>query len=410
MWKWTEPSNIKVILLDKDSLNEEYLTYQYRNDIDNVKIFLVSSDNNSRSEKNNSLKYVDTVSLIHQIMEISNCESSQIVAISSDSIFLKEMMQNHIGTVYIGKLKKDALKYVPDFTCQGLTRLSNILKNNHGGYAAEVYVSNPRNRRKISLLNCDSKIQLENGQYNNVFLYFGGRYYPTENTYFIDDPLSRVVIEFKRSYVSYVDDFFNSAVSWISTKEKIDILTYVPRKPSEVLNNSYDRFAPLKLKSCIKKGLVLQCILKCTKDYSQKGSNSITRFENVKGAYELIDAFDVTNKTILILDDVYSTGATMDEIARVLYNHQAKKVIAVLLSVNQMINSVSVQFQHITCPSCGQKMVIKFNHNTGQMFYGCKNYNTHLDKKTLNISEGLNELKILYRLKKETFSDFNDRY
>ena len=54
MWKWTEPSNIKVILLDKDSLNEEYLTYQYRNDIDNVKIFLVSSDNNSRSEKNNS--------------------------------------------------------------------------------------------------------------------------------------------------------------------------------------------------------------------------------------------------------------------------------------------------------------------------------------------------------------------
>ena len=410
MWKWTDGAKIKVVLLDNDSLPTDYLKFPYSDELVDVEIYSVSSQKNIENKTKKFLEYVDVVSLIHQVMEIENCESFQIVMISSDSVLLKEMMQNHIGIIYIGKLKKDALKYVPDFTCRRFTTLIDILKNNCAGYAAEVFVSNPPNKNNKFLLNCESKIRLNNKRENKVILYIGGRYYPVENTYFIDDPLSKVVREFKRNYVNYVDDFYDSAVAWINTQEKIDILTYVPKKPKKEQNNVYDRFAPLKMKKCAENNLNLQCILKCIKDYSQKGSSSIARRENVRDAYKLIESYDVTDKTIVILDDVYSTGATIDEIARVLYENHAKKVIAVLLSVNQLINSVSIPFQQIRCPVCGQEMIIKFNHKTGDMFYGCKNYESHSDRKTFNIPKGLSELKLLNKLRKEQFTDLNDEY
>ena len=233
MWKWTDGAKIKVVLLDNDSLPTDYLKFPYSDELVDVEIYSVSSQKNIENKTKKFLEYVDVVSLIHQVMEIENCESFQIVMISSDSVLLKEMMQNHIGTIYIGKLKKDALKYVPDFTCRRFTTLIDILKNNCAGYAAEVFVSNPPNKNNKFLLNCESKIRLNNKRENKVILYIGGRYYPVENTYFIDDPLSKVVREFKRNYVNYVDDFYDSAVAWINTQEKIDILTYVPKKPKK---------------------------------------------------------------------------------------------------------------------------------------------------------------------------------
>ena len=75
-----------------------------------------------------------------------------------------------------------------------------------------------------------------------------------------------------------------------------------------------------------------------------------------------------------------------------------------------MINSVSIPFQQIRCPVCGQEMIIKFNHKTGDMFYGCKNYESHSDRKTFNIPKGLSELKLLNKLRKEQFTDLNDEY
>ena len=56
------------------------------------------------------------------------------------------------------------------------------------------------------------------------------------------------------------------------------------------------------------------------------------RLKNVKGAFRVIDKALVKDKTILIVDDVYTTGATINEIAEVLYNAKAKKVYALTLA------------------------------------------------------------------------------
>ncbi len=56
------------------------------------------------------------------------------------------------------------------------------------------------------------------------------------------------------------------------------------------------------------------------------------RAENVKGAFALKENISLKGATILLIDDVYTTGATMGECARVLKNGGAQNVYALTLA------------------------------------------------------------------------------
>jgi ComF family protein len=50
----------------------------------------------------------------------------------------------------------------------------------------------------------------------------------------------------------------------------------------------------------------------------QAGLDRLRRKANIKGAFTLSRSFDVNGKRVLLVDDVYTTGATAEECARVL--------------------------------------------------------------------------------------------
>lgn len=56
------------------------------------------------------------------------------------------------------------------------------------------------------------------------------------------------------------------------------------------------------------------------------------RKTNVKGAFAVADAEAVKNRTVLLFDDVYTTGSTVDECAKVLKRSGAGKVIVVTVA------------------------------------------------------------------------------
>lgn len=62
-------------------------------------------------------------------------------------------------------------------------------------------------------------------------------------------------------------------------------------------------------------------------------SDKRQRIDNVKGVFELRDKETVKGKTILLVDDVYTTGATINECAKVLKGASAKKVLCVTAAV-----------------------------------------------------------------------------
>lgn len=408
MWKWTKSNEIKVFILDAFSLSDEYLNYNYLNLFPDLKIYKVKPDQLMNKEDHNFGidSYVDVSSLIQCILDKEKCESYSVVCISQDSVFLKEMIQNHIGTVHVGNIEKDNLRCLTDFNVYSIKSLERIFKQKNLGFAAEVFASNKGNYGRKSLHQCLYTIQGD----KIVNLYIGGRYYSKQHNFILDDPLSKTVQYFKNRYIPSVDDFFDSAITHILKFEKIDYLTYVPLKPKEIETKRFNRFASLKLTESKKLNLRLENIIECVKDFTQKGNDYLTRKENVRGKYKVRENYDIKNKIVLFIDDVYTSGSTVDEITRILYEAGAKKVMALVLSVNQPVESSSASFHKISCPCCGSNLSLKYNKDK-ILFFGCDNYHQHKENKTsLSMNVGLEKLKNINKLELITENDLNDEY
>jgi predicted amidophosphoribosyltransferase len=56
------------------------------------------------------------------------------------------------------------------------------------------------------------------------------------------------------------------------------------------------------------------------------------RFENVKGAFRVVDSRAVYNKAVLLLDDICTTGSTIAECSKALKTAGARRVEILTLS------------------------------------------------------------------------------
>jgi ComF family protein len=65
---------------------------------------------------------------------------------------------------------------------------------------------------------------------------------------------------------------------------------------------------------------------------TQTGLNKIEREKNIKGAFAVKDKKKVAGRNIILIDDVYTTGATINECSRVLLKAGAQKVAVLTLS------------------------------------------------------------------------------
>lgn len=56
------------------------------------------------------------------------------------------------------------------------------------------------------------------------------------------------------------------------------------------------------------------------------------REENLRGAFQITDSAALKNKNIVLVDDVFTSGATLNEAARVLNSAGAKKILALVVA------------------------------------------------------------------------------
>ena len=213
------------------------------------------------------------------------------------------------------------------------------------------------------------------------------------------------MLEFKERYVKLADKYYDDALIHVYYANQIEILTYVPMKPKDIERGRFNRFQSLNLKKITGLGVCLKNILRCEKNFSQKHNDMIHRKENVKNAYTLLE--DVNGKNVAVIDDLYSTGSTINEIARVLYENGAKSVSAVFLAVNQMTESPMYPYKHIKCDECGHDMILKINKRD-YVFFGCSNFPNC--NNTLSRDEGLKNLKQINQISVEDTFDLEDVY
>lgn len=110
--------------------------------------------------------------------------------------------------------------------------------------------------------------------------------------------------------------------------EEFDILTWVPVSRIRRLKRGYDQSELLARevgRELDKRPRRLLCKVRNTPPQSGILKDS-ERKANVLGAYRLVHDADIRGKRILILDDVFTTGATTEECARILLSAGAKEV------------------------------------------------------------------------------------
>lgn len=79
------------------------------------------------------------------------------------------------------------------------------------------------------------------------------------------------------------------------------------------------------------------CLSRVKETATQTNLTKSERKENVSGAFKVENKSDVKNKVVLIIDDVYTTGATFNEVASVLIKAGAKQVYG-LTCAHTMLN------------------------------------------------------------------------
>ena len=124
-----------------------------------------------------------------------------------------------------------------------------------------------------------------------------------------------------------------------SAKEKFsgvefDLVTCVPQTARRKRQRGYNQSA-LLAKGCAKQ-LGLPCkeaLLKTRNTKDQHKLKAKERAENLKGAFSVNDTSVINGKTVLLCDDIKTTGATLNECRKTLLKAGAKEVYCVTAAV-----------------------------------------------------------------------------
>ena len=114
------------------------------------------------------------------------------------------------------------------------------------------------------------------------------------------------------------------------------VVTYAPRRIGQRLVIGHDQAAALSRALARELGCRrIQAIRRVIGTRQQKELGAKERTENARRSYRLAPHIDLTDQTVLLVDDVCTTGATLTACTELLYTAGAKRVIAVCVAVRE---------------------------------------------------------------------------
>ncbi len=109
---------------------------------------------------------------------------------------------------------------------------------------------------------------------------------------------------------------------------KFDYITYIPLRKTRERNRGYNqsRLLAKRISENLNIPLADDLLIKIYDTKIQHTCRSIERKGNLIGAFDFNKDYDVIGKTVLIVDDVKTTGATLSECGKMLYLNDAEHV------------------------------------------------------------------------------------
>ena len=110
--------------------------------------------------------------------------------------------------------------------------------------------------------------------------------------------------------------------------EKYDIIIPVPIHKKRRLKRGYNQTELIAKEICKNISLELKTgvLIKQKNIVAQSELNKNERKQNIKNAFEIKNINEIIDKKILLFDDIYTTGSTVNECSRILRKAGAKQV------------------------------------------------------------------------------------
>jgi len=150
----------------------------------------------------------------------------------------------------------------------------------------------------------------------------------------LKDIIWRYKYEFVRSLAEPLSEMLVERFG-LFVQRKQFILTYVPSSKQRQRWRGFNQSALIAKQVANKTGLSLETLLlKKGRTSPQVGLSKKQRIKNIEGKIRAVDVrnLKITGKRILIVDDVYTTGATLEECAKILRQAGAREVWGLVLS------------------------------------------------------------------------------
>lgn len=120
---------------------------------------------------------------------------------------------------------------------------------------------------------------------------------------------------------------------WLSLSTRIDAVVPAPLHADRLEERGYNQSELLSAVLCDSVGFPLKpdWLRRVRATRQQVGLNPAERMQNVAGAFQA--SHEVTNQTLLVVDDVYTTGATLQACAAAAHAGGAREVFALALAI-----------------------------------------------------------------------------
>lgn len=143
------------------------------------------------------------------------------------------------------------------------------------------------------------------------------------------DILKNKMLEYKFYDKKYLKNFFAEELSKILVNIEVDYVTGVPITKQRMMERGYNQTNLIanRVGKILDIEYVPDLIVKTKNTEHQSKLTKEERKNNVKDSFRIADKYNILDKKILLIDDIFTTGATVNECSKILKKSNAKKVI-----------------------------------------------------------------------------------
>lgn len=181
---------------------------------------------------------------------------------------------------------------------------------------------------------CYERLDILNREVQIDSPYINKAYYSLSYNRFIREKIKEYKYNGKNYMYKPFGQIMLDTINKLELDKNIDVVAYIPIHRRKEALRGYNQAELLAdfISQNINKPLLQKNLVKVKWTNDQSHSNRIDRISNLKDSFHIKDSSIIQGKRILLVDDVITTGSTMEECSKILIKNGAIEIIGLALT------------------------------------------------------------------------------